>query len=170
MGGIFMAATLDIPKVIRRVRQRLGLSQEGLSRRLNATKGAIQHWERGRNQPDLARLLLLRSICPPGAERKEVDAVIRQIQERVAGAPEARVRGAGMKRTIPDTGSQMLQRENARLRQQIARLEGAIERRSEQLRILEDLASELQRQVAQLKAEKAQPAEAASGAPSIQAE
>src|SRR5579884_3123285 len=155
-----MATTLDIPKVIRRVRQRLGLSQEGLSRRLNATKGAIQHWERGRNQPDLARLLLLRSICPPGAERKEVDAVIRQIQ----------VRNAGVKRGLPDTGSQMLQRENARLRQQIARLESAIERRSEQLRILEDLASELQRQVAQLKAERAQPSEVASGAPAIQAE
>ncbi|MGH9356407.1 MAG: helix-turn-helix domain-containing protein, partial [Terriglobia bacterium] len=44
-------ATAEAPRIIRRVRQRLGLSQEGLSRRLNATKGAIQHWERGRNQP-----------------------------------------------------------------------------------------------------------------------
>lgn len=150
-------ATLDVPRVIRRVRERLGLSQEGLSRRLNATKGAIQHWERGRNQPDLARLFLLRSICPPGAERKEVEALIRQAQENVAGAPEGGARGARMKRDSPDRGSQMLQRENARLRQQIARLQGAVDRRAEQLRILEDLAADLQRQVAGLKnADKSQ--------------
>ncbi|HEX5481176.1 MAG TPA: helix-turn-helix domain-containing protein [Terriglobia bacterium] len=144
-------ATLDVPRVIRRVRERLGLSQEGLSRRLNATKGAIQHWERGRNQPDLARLFLLRSICPPGAERKEVEALIRQAQENVAGATEGGAHGARMKRGAPDRGSQMLQRENARLRQQIARLQGAVDRRAEQLRILEDLATDLQRQVAGLK-------------------
>ena len=51
---------LNPSRVIRRVRQRLELSQESLARVLNATKGAIQHWERGRNNPDLARLLALR--------------------------------------------------------------------------------------------------------------
>jgi DNA-binding transcriptional regulator YiaG len=50
-------SALNTAKIIRRVRQRLEVSQEGLSRLLNATKGAIQHWERGRNNPDLARLL-----------------------------------------------------------------------------------------------------------------
>ncbi len=145
--------TLEVPRVIRHVRQRLGLSQEGLSRRLNATKGAIQHWERGRNQPDLARLFLLRSLCPAGPERKEVDGLIRQAQERVAGAPEDKLR-TPRGRAIPDTGSQMLQRENGRLRQQLTKLQSSVERRTEQLRILEDLATELQRQVAELKAEK----------------
>ncbi|MGH9396189.1 MAG: helix-turn-helix domain-containing protein [Terriglobia bacterium] len=147
-------ATLDVPKMIRRVRQRLGLSQEGLARRLNATKGAIQHWERGRNQPDLARLFLLRSLCPPGVERKEVDGLIRQFQDRVAGGPEGRPGSGGGRRTAADAGSQMLERENSRLRQQIARLQGAIDRRTEQLRILEDVAGDLQRQVAELKAGK----------------
>ena len=48
-------AELDVSKVIRRVRQKLQVSQEGLSRLLNAKKGAVQHWERGRNRPDRAR-------------------------------------------------------------------------------------------------------------------
>lgn len=162
-------ATLEVPRVIRRVRQRLGLSQEGLSRRLNATKGAIQHWERGRNQPDLARLFLLRSICPPGAERKEVEALIRQAQESVRGEPGGRVRGTALKRGAADAGSQMLQRENARLRQQIARLQSAVDRRAEQLRILEDLAADLQRQVAGLKkADKSPLAEPVSSDSSTQ--
>lgn len=144
---------LDVPKMIRRVRQRLGLSQEGLARRLNATKGAVQHWERGRNQPDLARLFMLRSLCPPGAERKEVDALIRHFQDRVAGLPNGREARGGPGRTaVP--GSQMMERENVRLRQQISRLQGAIDRRTEQLRILEDVAGELQRQVAELRNEK----------------
>ncbi|MGH9354864.1 MAG: helix-turn-helix domain-containing protein [Terriglobia bacterium] len=149
-------ATVEAPRIIRRVRQRLGLSQEGLSRRLNATKGAIQHWERGRNQPDLARLFLLRSLCPAGPERKEVDLLIRRAQERVTKAP------AGTAHTPSGRGaagaaSQMLERENSRLRQQLTKLRGSIDRRTEQLRILEDLAAELQRQIAELKAERVLP-------------
>ncbi len=154
-------ATLEVPKVIRSVRERLGLSQEGLSRRLNATKGAIQHWERGRNQPDLARLFMLRNLCPPGAERKQVDGLIRQAQERVAGTPEELRAAAG---AFPDSGSQMLKRENARLRRQIEKMQSSIERRTEQLRILEDLATELQREVAELKATKMAAKEARASA------
>lgn len=143
---------LDVPKMIRRVRQRLGLSQEGLARRLNATKGAVQHWERGRNLPDLARLFALRTLCVRSVERKDVDALIRQMQGRVGGlgasAPSDR-------KPVRGPGSRMAERENARLRQQVARLQGAIDRRSEQLRILEDVAADLQRQVAELKGGRA---------------
>ena len=57
---------MNAAKVVKKVRQRLEVSQEGLARLLNATKGAVQHWERGRNRPDLARLLALRQLCPPG--------------------------------------------------------------------------------------------------------
>src|SRR5579864_2180851 len=74
-------------KVIRRVRKRLEISQEGLARLLNATKGAVQHWERGRNNPDLARLNALRQICPPGPERKELELLIKQTQSRLAPLP-----------------------------------------------------------------------------------
>src|SRR5215471_2562286 len=69
-------------RVVRQVRHRLQLSQEGLSRRLNATKGAVQHWERGRKQPDLAHLIALRDICPPGAERVELERLIRKIRRQ----------------------------------------------------------------------------------------
>ena len=88
-------ASLDPAKVIRRVRQRLELSQEALSRLLNATKGAVQHWERGRNNPDLARLLVLRQLCAPGPERRELDALIRQTQAQVAPLPSGRQFPAG---------------------------------------------------------------------------
>lgn len=146
--------TTEFPKLIRKVRQRLGLSQEGLSRRLNATKAAIQHWERGRNQPDLARVLLLRSMCPPCPERNELDEMIRRMKDRVAGGGRE-PRGASGKWQAGLTGSQMLERENARLRQQIARLQSANDRRSEQLRILGDVAADLQRQISEVKAQKA---------------
>jgi transcriptional regulator with XRE-family HTH domain len=154
-------SVLNTAKIIRRVRHRLEVSQEGLSRLLNATKGAIQHWERGRNNPDLARLLALRQLCPPGAERKELEALIRQVQAEVAPLP-----GGGQALPKPEGGSKglplpplrpnenlvLLRRENARLRRQVDKLQAAIERKNEKLRILEDLATELQREVAHIRA------------------
>jgi transcriptional regulator with XRE-family HTH domain len=152
---------LNTAKIIRRVRQRLEVSQEGLSRLLNATKGAIQHWERGRNNPDLARLLALRQLCPPGAERKELEALIRQVQAEVAPLPgggqsllksEPGGKGIPLPPVRPNENLVLLRRENARLRRQVDKLQGTIERKNEKLRILEDLATELQREVAQMRA------------------
>lgn len=154
--------TLNTAKVIRRVRQRLEVSQEGLSRLLNATKGAIQHWERGRNNPDLARLFALRQLCPPGSERKDLDALIRQAQAEVAplspGAPGAAAlgpvgaRGTRLVPPFPAQGVELLRKENARLKRQVEKLESTIQKRNEQLRILEDLATDLNRQLAELRA------------------
>ncbi len=165
-------ATLNPAKVIRRVRHRLEVSQEGLSRLLNATKGAVQHWERGRNNPDLARLLALRQLCPPSAERKELDALIRQTQAQVAPLPSGRVaqlaakgihlgRGGRISVPYPSENYTLLRRQNHSLQRQVAKLQAALERRGEQLRILEDLATDLQRQMAKLRAgqpEKGDPA------------
>jgi transcriptional regulator with XRE-family HTH domain len=139
---------LDAAKVIRRVRERLGISQEGLSRRLNATKGAVQHWERGRNHPDLARLERLREFCPAGVERKMLDALIKDTLGRVAAPPEEPFAGTG--------AGAMLQKENARLRAQTTKLETALQRKTEECRILrdnvvKDLVAEFQRHVAELK-------------------
>jgi len=139
-------AKLDAAKVIRRVRTRLGVSQEGLSRRLNATKGAVQHWEWGRNHPDLARLMALRQICPPGPERRQLDALIKETQGRIAIPAGDLYPGGG--------GTSLLQKENGRLRSQITRLETALQRRGEQLRILENVAADLQKQIAELKGSK----------------
>jgi len=152
-------ATLSATKVIRRVRQRLQLSQEALSRVLNATKGAIQHWERGRNNPDLARLLALREICPPGAERKELDALIKQTQAQVAPLPNGPAGKAGQPKgsryahLYPDQGSvRLLRSENTRLQRQVTRLEATLKKKTEQLRVLEGLAKDLQREMSELRA------------------
>ena len=148
-------------KVIRRVRKRLEVSQEGLARLLNATKGAVQHWERGRNNPDLARLNALRQLCPTGPERKELDALIKQTQARQAPLPFVKPGEAGKGGESPAAATALpggsfiyLRRENHKLQRQVARLETLLQRRTEQMRILEDLATELQREIARLKAGK----------------
>ena len=147
---------MNAAKVVKRVRQRLEVSQEGLARLLNATKGAVQHWERGRNRPDLARLLALRQLCPAGAERKELEALIKETQAHVAPLPTGQP-GPGGKITLPQPGESLilLRRDNNKLRKQVAKLESTLKRRSEQLRILEDLATELQRDMAKLRAGQA---------------
>jgi transcriptional regulator with XRE-family HTH domain len=166
-------AELNAAKVIRRVRQKLEVSQEGLSRLLNATKGAVQHWERGRNNPDLARLLALRQLCPSCAERKELDALIKQTQARVAPFPGEKgqalgkglgigPRGGHVPPSFPSASYTLLRRDNHRLQRQVAKLEATLQRRSEQLRILEDLATDLQREMAKLRAAQAPSPEAAA--------
>jgi transcriptional regulator with XRE-family HTH domain len=149
---------LTAAKVVRKVRKRIEVSQEGLARLLNATKGAVQHWERGRNNPDLARLNALRQLCPPGAERKDLDSLIKQTQSRLAPLPDfkpgelARQQEAGGGVAVPGGSFIYLRRENHKLQRQVTRLESLVQRRTEQLRILEDLATELQREMAKLKA------------------
>ena len=169
---------LNPAKVIRRVRKRLEVSQEGLSRLLNATKGAIQHWERGRNRPDLARLIALRQICPPSDERKELDTLIKQVQAEVApltpGDQPTMHRSTGGRgprapvqvTPFPKEGFAILRRENARLQRQAAKLESLLQRRDEQLRILEDLAKDLQREMSELRA--GSPAKSAAAEPAPQ--
>ena len=147
-------------KVVRKVRKRIEVSQEGLARMLNATKGAVQHWERGRNNPDLARLNALRQLCPAGPERKDLDALIKQTQSRLAPLPDikpgelSKIGEAGGVTTVAIPGGSFiyLRRENHKLQRQVTRLESLVQRRTEQLRILEDLATELQREMAKLKA------------------
>jgi transcriptional regulator with XRE-family HTH domain len=157
-----MPTSGNVAQVIRRVRQRLGQSQEGLARLLNATKGAVQHWERGRNSPDLARLLALRQLCPHGRERSRLEALIRQTQARVAplgvgneatGARERRkpLDVDGHSAAGPNDGLKLLRRERNRLQRQAAQLRATLQKRDEQLRILQDLADELQRDLALLR-------------------
>jgi transcriptional regulator with XRE-family HTH domain len=161
---------LTAAKVVRRVRKRIEVSQEGLARLLNATKGAVQHWERGRNNPDLARLNALRQLCPPGAERKDLDTLIKQTQSRLAPLPDIKAgdlksgeAGGATGIGIPGGSFIYLRRENHKLQRQVTRLEALVQRRTEQLRILEDLATELQREMAKLRAtHEAAPAAAPS--------
>ena len=157
-----MPTSGNVAHVIRRVRQRLRQSQDGLARLLNATKGAVQHWERGRNSPDLARLLALRQLCPRGRERTHLDGLIRQTQARVsplgmkmatAGARATRKTSgpAGASAVVPSAELKLLRRAHNRLQRQVAKLHDIVKKRDEQLRILQDLAAELQRELAALR-------------------
>ena len=155
-------AALNAGKIIRKVRGRLELSQEGLSRLMNSTKGAVQHWERGRNIPSLGRLWALRQLCPPSPDRKSLDALIRDIQQVngpiTSSHPGPALKGAGIVRAVhPRTvyspqKLKLMQRENDRLQRQVTKLKVALKRRDERLRILESLATDLQREMAQLRA------------------
>jgi len=148
-------------KIVRRVRRRLEVSQEGLSRLLNATKGAIQHWERGRNNPDLARLLALRQLCPPGPERKDLEALIRQVQAQVSpvkvGLPSGKFetrggRSVSLAPVRPNENLVLLRRENAKLGRVVEKLESSLAQKAERLHILEGVCAELQKEVASLRA------------------
>jgi transcriptional regulator with XRE-family HTH domain len=166
--------TMNAAKVVRRVRRKLEVSQEGLSRLLNASKGAVQHWERGRNNPDLARLNALRQLCPPGPERKDLEALIKQTQTRLAplpvlkpGEPIRKSNQGGRGPAPPSYPSEsfiLLRRENNKLQRQVAKLEAALQRRNEQVRILKELASEQQREMAKRHAAEATPLPATSSA------
>lgn len=153
-------AALTAEKVIPRVRHRMGVSQEGLSRLLNATKGAVQHWERGRNNPDLGRLLALRQLCPPGPERRDLDALIKQTEAEYAPITvDKRVerlttmmRGGRGRGAASGDASAHLRKENERLTRQVAQLQDTLSRRDEALRVLEDLASELKKDMAKSRA------------------
>ena len=150
-------AELDVSKVIRRVRQKLQVSQEGLSRLLNATKGAVQHWERGRNRPDLARLMAWRQLCPPSQERKDLDALIRESQAQVSpyssiktGLRPQASKAKDMEGLFPPQGLEVLRRENQRLQRQVTKLQSALDRKTQQVHILEELAKDLRGQLASL--------------------
>ena len=160
-----MSTRLNAPHVIRRARQRLGLSQEALARSLNASKGAVQHWERGRNSPDLARLLALHRLCPAGREQKQLDELIRQTEARATPltlAGPARIMRANRSgfhngtppSHLPAESLFSLRRENARLQQKVKTLKTTVQKRDVQLRILQDVAEELHRELVSLRATK----------------
>jgi len=163
-------AELDVAKVIRRVRQKLQVSQEGLSRLLNATKGAVQHWERGRNRPDLARLMAMRQLLPPCSERKDMDSLIRESQAQVSpyatiktGLRPQGTKAKGFDELFPPQGLDVLRRENQRLQRQITKLQSTLDRKTQQVHILEDLAKDLQSQISSLRAGAPKTAPGSSG-------
>jgi len=53
-------ADLDIPKLVKELRQRLGLTQEDFAQKVGVTFGSVNRWENGKRtpQPFLIRRLL----------------------------------------------------------------------------------------------------------------
>jgi transcriptional regulator with XRE-family HTH domain len=145
----------ELSRIVLKVRRKLRVSQEGLSRLVNATKGAVQHWERGRNKPDLARLLALRQLCTAGPERKELDRLIRGMQSQVSpvslGAMAQKLRPAlsahsgRLPQRYPAEVLATLRHEQRQLRRQTMRLEHAIARTNDQIKALATVVRQLQR-------------------------
>ncbi len=141
---------LDTAKVVRNLRQIMGLTQKDLSRRLNTTPGAVVHWENGRTEPDMRRLFALLHICPKGQVRNDIEWLIRRAQAKVMPqAVSAEDMESNANNVHMGTHS-MLESENKRLRTQLAKVEAQLLRRTEQGRILERLAMDLQREKAAL--------------------
>jgi transcriptional regulator with XRE-family HTH domain len=145
----------NLGRIVMRVRRKLQVSQEGLSRLVNATKGAVQHWERGRNKPDLARLLALRQLCPAGPERKELDRLVSGMQSQVAPVsldamarklqPGLRARAGQIPQRYPAEVLATIRHEQRRLRRQLMRLEHAVARTDDKLKVLATSVRQIQR-------------------------
>ena len=142
----------DAAKVVRKVRMRLALSQESLSRMLSTTKGAVQHWERGRNNPELTRLLALRRFCPPGPERRELDELLERVQGHVA--PPRLSKSESLAQSILDRPRRapvespeqsVDRRHHQRLERQLERLKQRVSEGEERMKALESRVDELRR-------------------------
>jgi transcriptional regulator with XRE-family HTH domain len=138
-------------KVIRQIRKRLAISQEVFSRMLGATKGAVQHWERGRNNPDLARLVALRRVCPPGPEQRELDQLLERVQNKVA--PEGDrgnhilMRLESRSRIPKESPDEIAhRREHQRLERQVERLMERLIAEERRVKTLENQVNELRRE------------------------
>jgi len=120
--------------------------------------GEIQHWEHGRNNPGLARLLAIQQICPRGREWTQLNALIWETQARVSslgmGAPTGRVQEA--RKTPCSPGAPVVSSSDEadllQLRQQVAKLCAVLQKRNEQLRILQDRTVDLYREIIALRA------------------
>lgn len=62
----------DIPKGLKELRKKLGLSQEELAEKMNVSKSKISRYERGVSQPDMPFLLQLSNIT-----RKPIGDIIK---------------------------------------------------------------------------------------------
>ncbi len=53
----------ETPVNIRRIREAIGSTQEGLARRLGVSLSTISRWEQGRNRPSHLALSSLEQLC-----------------------------------------------------------------------------------------------------------
>jgi transcriptional regulator with XRE-family HTH domain len=82
---------------IRELRQALGVTQEGMARRLGCTLSGYIQWEKGRRVPGGEWLLKLMALCPDAETRslfeEQVNA-FRGVPPGPSVAPAASVRGS----------------------------------------------------------------------------
>jgi transcriptional regulator with XRE-family HTH domain len=74
VGAVRRKATMtdpDIPKLVKELRERLGLTQEQFAQKVGVTYGSVNHWENGKRRPQpflIRRLLEIKEEL--GAESK----------------------------------------------------------------------------------------------------
>jgi transcriptional regulator with XRE-family HTH domain len=87
-------ADLDSAALVREARQRANISQAVLAKRVGTTQSAVSRWERGHEEPRLARLAAILRACDLRAmiSLRSDDGVDRaQIRQQLAMSPEQRL-------------------------------------------------------------------------------
>jgi transcriptional regulator with XRE-family HTH domain len=85
---------LDPAELVRDARRRAGLTQAVLAKRVGTTQSAVSRWERGHEEPRLARLAAILRACDLRAtiSLRSDDGVDRaQIRQQLAMTPEQRL-------------------------------------------------------------------------------
>ena len=85
---------LDPAALVRESRQRANISQAVLATRVGTTQSAVSRWERGHEEPRLARLAAILRACDLRAtiSLRSDDGVDRaQIRQQLAMTPEQRL-------------------------------------------------------------------------------
>lgn len=98
----FTAPSASAAALIRRARNRAGITQAELARRLGTTQSAVSRWERGHDEPRLSTLAAVLGACDLrlvlGAE-PDVDRA--QIRQQLAMTPEQRLQSVvNLSRTL----------------------------------------------------------------------
>ena len=90
-------ADLDSAALVREARRRANISQAVLAKRVGTTQSAVSRWERGHEEPRLARLAAILRACDLRAtiSLRSDDGVDRaQIRQQLAMSPEQRLASA----------------------------------------------------------------------------
>jgi transcriptional regulator with XRE-family HTH domain len=91
--SIPLAGQPNIGEVVRRARQRAGLSQSGLASRIGSTQSAVSRWEQGHDEPRLSTLASIVAACGLAANLVIDEDVDRaQIRQQLALSPADRLR------------------------------------------------------------------------------
>jgi transcriptional regulator with XRE-family HTH domain len=81
----------SLSRAIRRLREALGLTQEGMARRLDCTLSGYIQWEKGRRVPGGEWLLKLMALCPDAETRGLFEEQVNAFRATPAAASMAMV-------------------------------------------------------------------------------
>ncbi|MGQ9533506.1 MAG: helix-turn-helix domain-containing protein [Desulfotomaculales bacterium] len=77
----------DFGRILRRIREEKGLTQEELARLLGVRRPTLAHWERGAKHPGIAMLTRLADVLEVSADRLLGRNPPAEVREGAAGEP-----------------------------------------------------------------------------------